>query len=548
MPLSYSLRSRFALLAALLVGALSWLLGTLVGHYSSQQIRKEVGRDLAERSYVMAERLDRDLAGHIALLRVLGDLRELRQPADVGEIRRLLDQLRNEVPGILWSGFTDPAGKVLAASGGALEGVSIAQRPLYLEALKGQFIGDVHEAAALAELLPSAAGEVPRVVDIGLAVKGFDGAPVGVLASQLSWGWADQARRSLLASVPRQRDVELFVIDARGTILLGPAEMIGQSLQLPRLEGLQPGKSRWAVQRWPDDGDYLTGLTLSQGHRDFPGLGWTVVARQSVEQAYAPAHSLLLNILLWGSALALFFALFAWLISGYFTRPLREIADAADRLSTGEISEIPEFQGSREIARLSQSIHHLVESLTLQKRAIGAMESLTHHDPLTGLPNRVALEKYLPQAQRRSRLQQSCLALLYLDLDGFKPLNETHGHEAGDHLLRETAQRLKNSLRDGDMVARLGGDEFLMILQVPEHNARHQARMVAERAIAMLGQPVELEAASVSIGCSVGGAIWPLDHADLDETLELADQALCRAKQGGRSRAEFQDPPAQASQ
>jgi GGDEF domain-containing protein len=79
-----------------------------------------------------------------------------------------------------------------------------------------------------------------------------------------------------------------------------------------------------------------------------------------------------------------------------------------------------------------------------------------------------------------------------------------------------------------------------MILLVPEHNARAQARMVAERAIASLGQPVALDEGEVSIGCSIGGAIWPLDHADLGEALELADQALYRAKQDGRNHAQFQ--------
>lgn len=91
------------------------------------------------------------------------------------------------------------------------------------------------------------------------------------------------------------------------------------------------------------------------------------------------------------------------------------------------------------------------------------------------------------------------------------------------------------------MVARLGGDEFLMIMLVNEADARQQARQVAERAIASLGQPVQLEEGQVRIGCSIGGAIWPLDHADLGEALELADQALYRAKQEGRNRAQFQD-------
>ncbi|MGP0174803.1 diguanylate cyclase domain-containing protein [Pseudomonas sp. NCHU5208] len=540
MPLSYSLRSRFALVIALLVCALSWMLGTLIGQYSSQQFREDTGRNLAELSYSMADRLDRDMAGRAAVLRVLGSLQALRQPNDLGEVRQLLDNLQKEIPSIAWIGFVDPQGTVLASSNGLLEGASVAQRPVFLEAQKKIFIGDVHEAVLLAKLLSNPSGEAMKFVDISLPIKGSDGELVGILASHLSWGWAYEVRSSLLEPIQQRRNVEFFVIGKEGSILLGPREMLGHPLELPKLADLQPGNSQWAVQRWPDGNEYLTGMTRSQGYQDYPGLGWTVVARQSVEQAYAPAHRMLLSILIWGSALALVFALFGWLISGYFTRPLQEIAEAADRLSDGEISEIPEMQGSREITQLSQSIRHLVESLTLQKRALGAMETLAHHDPLTGLPNRVALEKYLPQAQQHCQAQHQCLTLLYLDLDDFKPINDTYGHSAGDHLLRELAQRLKSNLRDGDMVARLGGDEFLMIMLVNAMDARQQARQVAERAIASLGQPVRLGSDEVRISCSIGGAIWPLDHADLGEALELADQALYRAKQQGRNRVEFQ--------
>jgi diguanylate cyclase (GGDEF)-like protein len=540
MPASHSLRSRIALLIALLVGALSWLLGTLIGQYSSEQLRNEVGRDLAELSYVMVDRLDRDMAARAAVLRVLGNLQALRQPDDIGEVRRLLDSLQQEIPSIAWIGFTDPQGNVQASSNGVLEGASIAQRPVYLEGRQGLFIGDVHEALLLAKLLPNPSGEAMKFVDISLPVLAGDGGLSGVLACHLSWGWADEVRQSILGPMQDRRNVEFFVISRDRDILLGPRAMIGQRLHLPTLDELAPGNSQWTVQQWPDGVDYLTGLTLSQGYHDYPGLGWTVVARQPLEQAYAPARRLLFSILLWGSGLALLFAVLGWLLSGYFIRPLRQIADAADRLSAGEITEIPDLRGSREIEQLSQSIRHLVESLTQQQTALGAMETLAHHDVLTGLPNRMALEKFLPQAQQRARLQQGCLALLYLDLDGFKPINDSFGHAAGDHLLREIAQRLRHCLRDGDMVARLGGDEFLMVLQVPGQEALQQASLVAERAIAALGQPVLLEVGRVAIGCSIGGAIWPLDHAELDEALQLADQALYRAKQGGRNRAEFQ--------
>lgn len=539
MPPAQSMRSHIALFVALLVCALSWLLGTLIGQYTSQQIRDDVGRNMAEVSYAMVDRLDRDMASRAAVLKVLGNLQALREPDDIAEVRRLLDSLQKEIPSIAWIGFTDPHGLVLASSNGILENVSIAQRPVYLEGRNGLFIGDVHEAVLLAKLLPNPSGEAMKFVDISLPIFASDGSLAGVLASHLSWAWADEVRESILGPSQDRHLVEFFVIGQDRGILLGPQEMIGQKLELAALEGLKPGQSRWQVQQWPDGNDYLTGLTLSQGHQDYPGLGWTVVARQSLEVADAPAQNLLQSILLWGSGLALVFAVIGWLVSSYFTRPLRDIANAADRLSAGEITEIPELRGSREIHQLSQSIRHLVESLTLQQTALGMMESLAYHDALTGLPNRVALESYLPRAQQHSQAHNNCLALFYLDLDGFKPVNDQFGHAAGDQLLREVAVRLRGCLREGDLVARLGGDEFLMVLLVPNNEALAQAQQVAERTLLALREPIDLGDNRVQIGCSIGGALWPLDSSNMAETLELADQSLYRAKHAGKNCAMF---------
>lgn len=544
---SHSMRSHIALFIAILVSLLCALLGSLISQHSSQQIRQNVGGDLAEVSFAMVGRLDRDMASRASVLRLLGNQQALLAPSDSREIRRLLDSLQQEMPSMSWIGFTDPQGLVLASSNGVLEGVSIAQRPVYLQGRDGLFIGDVHDAVLLANLLPNPTGEAMKFVDISLPIHGSDGNLVGVLASHLSWAWADEVRRSILAPSQDHHLVEFFVIGQDHSILLGPRAMIGQKLELPVLGELQPGQSRWRIQRWPDGKEYLTGLTLSQGYQDYPGLGWTVVARQSLEQAYAPAHELRTNILFIGGGLALIFAFLGWLISGYFTRPLQDIASAADRLSAGEATEIPELQGSREVRQLSHSIRHLVESLTQQQTALGVMESLAHHDALTGLPNRIALEKFLPLAQQRSRLLQGCLALLYLDLDGFKPINDSHGHAAGDQLLAEVAQRLRHCLREGDMVARLGGDEFVMVLLVPEQDAQRHAQLVAERTIAALGMPITLEAGEVNIGCSVGGAIWPQDHDNLGNVLQLADLALYQAKHGGRNCARFHQPAADLS-
>ncbi|WP_271103769.1 GGDEF domain-containing protein [Pseudomonas tohonis] len=537
MQAPHSLRSRIALLVALLVGALSWLLGALIGHDSSLRMRDEIGQDLAEISFQMIDRLDRDMANRAKVLQVLSQLHALRQPDDIAQVRTLLDSLQHELHEIAWIGYTDPAGTVLASSDGVLEGANLSQRPVYINGIKGLFIGDVHEAVLLAKLLPNPTGEAMKFVDIAMPVKGLDGATVGVLTSHLSWAWADEVRRSLLEPMQQRRKVEFFIIGSDRTVLLGPRAMIGQRLHL---EALDNGETNyWRVQDWPDGGTWLTGFARSTGYQDYKGLGWTVIARQSVDEAFAPSRELQRDIYIWGAALAVIFAFIGWVLAGRITRPLREIAAAADRLRAGEIAVIPDDLGTREIRTLSQSIRQLVESLTQQQNALGLMESLAHHDPLTGLPNRTALEKHLPRVQQRSQLGKSSLALLYLDLDGFKPVNDNHGHSVGDQVLREAAARIRASLREGDLVARLGGDEFLMILQVPEGEAAQQARQVALRTLQSLGDPIQLGELRLNIGCSIGGALWPQDSAQLGEALELADQALYRAKHEGRNRVVF---------
>ena len=227
-----------------------------------------------------------------------------------------------------------------------------------------------------------------------------------------------------------------------------------------------------------------------------------------------------------------------WLLTGYFTRPLRAISQAADHLSAGQIGTIPSLDSPREIAVLSQSIRQLVESLTHQQSVLGMLDDKAHSDPLTGLANRAALERFLLLAKHR----ESALGLLYLDLDGFKPVNDSLGHAAGDQLLKHVAVRLRGCLRDGDMVARLGGDEFVMVLRMGEGKEPERVRLVAERVLHGLRQPVLIDGQEAHIGCSIGAALWPQDHAELDGALELADQALYRAKHNGRNRVEFHSP------
>lgn len=154
------------------------------------------------------------------------------------------------------------------------------------------------------------------------------------------------------------------------------------------------------------------------------------------------------------------------------------------------------------------------------------------HDSMTGLPNRAHILERIASELPEHLEDGNKLGLLFIDLDGFKAINDERGHDAGDELLIAVAKRLKNAVRETDLVARYGGDEFLVML--PGIEATDQATVVAEKIVRRLGQKFRLESGPASIGASIGVAIFP-DHGDtLDELLTLADDAMYAVKEAGK--------------
>ncbi len=164
-------------------------------------------------------------------------------------------------------------------------------------------------------------------------------------------------------------------------------------------------------------------------------------------------------------------------------------------------------------------------------RAEAHATHLAHHDALTGLPNRMQFRKRLERALETAARDGEELAVHYLDLDGFKPVNDTFGHAAGDLLLKQVAERLKSVLYAGDLVARLGGDEFAIL----QHASAARATEVANRCIRALGKPFGIENRQIGISVSIGIAVAPENGFDPDELMSAADTALYQAKASGKS-------------
>jgi len=160
-----------------------------------------------------------------------------------------------------------------------------------------------------------------------------------------------------------------------------------------------------------------------------------------------------------------------------------------------------------------------------------------HYDPLTGLPNRLYIEDRLAQDIAHSQREHQRLALLFIDLDRFKDINDTLGHASGDGLLRQVAARLQGCVRAADTVARLGGDEFTVVLT--NIGSPRGAQMVAENVIRVLSEPIMLDGRETFASCSIGVTLYPDDGANSEELLRKADTAMYRAKQTGRGRYVF---------
>ena len=167
------------------------------------------------------------------------------------------------------------------------------------------------------------------------------------------------------------------------------------------------------------------------------------------------------------------------------------------------------------------------------------LRAAAHYDALTELPNRVLLQDRLTHALAMASRNQRLMALIVADLDGFKAVNDAHGHSAGDMVLREVARWFSACVRDADTLARVGGDEFVIVM--PEVARREDAALLAMRIVNSMREPIDVDGARVSVGTSLGIAIYPDDGAAIDTLFTRADAAMYVSKQSGRNQFSYAD-------
>jgi diguanylate cyclase (GGDEF)-like protein len=259
------------------------------------------------------------------------------------------------------------------------------------------------------------------------------------------------------------------------------------------------------------------------------GEPWAVVLQEPSIEAFAPIEAMNQRVLVWVGLAVLLAGLVAAGLAGSLVRPLRKLRSTAERMASGELRRRSGVRRGDEIGDLGHALDRMAEQL---QDSVDELTRLALSDNLTSLPNRVLLRQRLEQAIASER----SVALLVMDLDRFKEVNDTLGHPSGDALLQQLAARLKGGLRNSDTIARLGGDEFAILLPGA---SQAQATAIAETLQRLVVKPFELHGRVVTIGASFGIACLPQHGSDADTLLRCADVAMYVAKRSDQNVAVY---------
>lgn len=256
-----------------------------------------------------------------------------------------------------------------------------------------------------------------------------------------------------------------------------------------------------------------------------PASGWTIAIGIPEEELTEALHA---KLLILGVALATIVgsaAFIAWSIGGKIARSVQGLTKPALALGTRGHIDIPDFY-FKEAGEVGEA---LLKASDMLRQA----EYSASHDKLTGLANRALFDELMIQQITVARRKCELFSVLYIDLDGFKPVNDRLGHAAGDTVLCEVADRLRSNLRESDVAARLGGDEFAVLLI---DTAVDDAIAVAEKLLQALQRPHRLSGVDTTVFASIGIATFPDSGVDRSQLIEAADKAMYRAKATGKDR------------
>ncbi|WIJ26316.1 sensor domain-containing diguanylate cyclase [Devosia sp. RR2S18] len=551
-----SLRVQLAAIAGLLCLVLVMVSAAVTANAARSQGREAAQERLSAVASELADQLDYRMFERYREVRNIAALPPLKQmwTSEPDAVRAVLEQMQQTYPDYSWIGYASLDGTVVAATNGHLEGVSVAERPWFIDGSTGPTVKDVHDAKLLSELLgASADGQPFRFVDVAVPVRDESGQIVGVLGAHLSWSFSQATMRSLLMHIPEERMLDVWIVDSAGEALTG-SRFGSVPFDAEGLARLRSGEALYDAEQ----GVFIT-AAVTTGYLEYPGLGWIAVAAQPESTAMANSQELTSQILQAGSMIALAGALVVALLSGTMLGSLSKLSAEVDQIGRSADARISRVGGSLELVHLSTSIRALMRRLgvaeqegEVARRAaadattrmeektrrlgedLSEMRRLADTDALTGLLNRRAFNVFAEDAYQHFRRYKRGVAVLMIDIDYFKRINDTWGHAAGDEVIKAVGAQVGAAIRTTDKLARFGGEEFVVMLREVDPPT---AWSLAERMRRQIADtPVDYRGSPVHVTVSIGVAIVSMSDRDTGDAVERADRALYGAKAMGRNR------------
>ena len=557
----WSLRTQIAVVFGCLVSLVAMLLSLAFGELLKLRAQHEAAAALHMVAHNAAQVLAEGLFERSRLVQVVASSPDLWEKGlDAPDILPLLQRMHTSRPYSRWIGVADAHGIVHVGSLHMPRGRDVSTADWFQAGLQGPYVGDVHPYDALAQRIePSSSGEAQRFLDFSAPIQ-RQGKTLGVLGLHLSWDWARDTLEALRPTYADQAQIEIFVFNREGKLIYAPG---GQTAPFAALDQQLPqtmpppalGRDslalpeRAGLAQWQDAKTrFLTAVTRLPARDLASNLGWHLVVRQPTGTAFAGADKAVAKALAGGMAAALLAALLAWLAARRLSEDLNSLSRAALHIEAGTPGAVvPLIHSTREVQRLSSTLGHMTRRLLTMNEAMEELvrqrtlelqhanqelERLASSDPLTGLLNRRGFDARLAQALAMARRSGRPLSVIAIDIDHFKRVNDTHGHEIGDDVLRRLALQLQGWLRASDVVARLGGEEFIVLL--PD-TALAQAQQIARELVASVQEQAHDQMGPITISAGLS-ALRPHEE-DASALLRRSDEALYAAKSAGRNRA-----------
>ena len=464
------------------------------------------------------------------------------------ELQAVLDRAQASFPQYSWMGLADTEGTVRASTGGILLGQSVRARPWFAQGLKQPYSGDLHQALLLSKLLPQAGGAELQLIDFAEPIEDSKGVVRGVLGAHVNWTWAADVLGAMQPNNAAQSQVEILIVNRDNTIIHPQKPEIGA---LPATVSMDKPSS---VDLWGDGIRYVSSMVAVRDGTSARTMAWRIVVRQPVAQAFSDLTTIQRVLLVTVLISSLVFLALVWWGAVLISRPLQELAAHARSIEQGdETIPLTAPAYAQEMRDLVQALQGMASTLLQRKSALEQsnvvlertvaertaelmrsnedLHRISRNDALTGLFNRLAAGERLHTEFARMKRSQHRYAVLVMDIDYFKKVNDTFGHEVGDRVLQSTALVLQSKLRETDFLARFGGEEFLVLLPDTEFAAANEVAEKLREAVALApnatGHPVTL-----SIGMAMAGP----EDSNEDDAVRRADKFLFQAKLAGRYR------------